>query len=124
MGWRGGNLFQHVIAFDQFTEDGVLMIELSRTSVANEELASGRIWIRGPRHRNGASHMGTIIELGLDGITRTALSPGSFLGRILCIRISSLNHEILDYPVKTCPIIKSFSRQRLEIFDGLRCYVG
>src|SRR5439155_19002879 len=36
-----GNLFQHVIAFDQFAESRVLMVKKTRGAMANEELAAG-----------------------------------------------------------------------------------
>jgi len=35
---RRGDLFQHVVAFDQFAERGVLMVEKARVAMADEKL--------------------------------------------------------------------------------------
>ena len=40
---RGGDFFQHVVAFDQFAERGVLLVEKARVAVADEKLAAGGI---------------------------------------------------------------------------------
>jgi hypothetical protein len=41
MGWRRGNFLQNIIAFNQFSEGGILMIKETRGSVTDEELAPG-----------------------------------------------------------------------------------
>src|SRR4051812_17438009 len=101
----GGNFFEYVIPFDQFSENGVLMIELPWASVTNEELAAPRIGIGCARHRNGATHVRPVIELGFNRIAGSTLAPLIFLSRVLRVGIAALNHETLDHPMKTLAVI-------------------
>ena len=82
MSRRGGDLFEHVVAFDQLAEGRVLMIQLGRAAVADEELASGGIGIVGAGHGNDAADVGMVVEFGVDLIAGAARSPGSFLGGV------------------------------------------
>ena len=47
-----GDFFEHIVSFDQLAKRRVLMVELTRVAVADEELASGGVRIRGTSHRD------------------------------------------------------------------------
>ena len=63
---RVGDFRQHVIAFDQFAERGVLTVEKRGVAVADEKLAAGGIGVRTARHGNDAPLVRAVVELGLD----------------------------------------------------------
>src|SRR5215469_14097043 len=67
--WRVANFAEHVVAFDQFTERGVLPIEARYRRKADKELRARRIRVRFARHRDHTTLMGMIVELGLDFVT-------------------------------------------------------
>ena len=68
-------------------------------------------------HRNDAPDVGTIVEFRLDLIARAAFTPMVFFARIFRERIAALNHEALDHTMKAGAVVKSFFRERFEIFD-------
>ena len=49
---------QHILAFNQFAKGRVLMVEPVHRAEADEELRTGRVWIRTARHRNHATRRG------------------------------------------------------------------
>ena len=61
--------------------------------------------------------MRTIVELRLDLVARAAFTPMVFFARIFRERIAALNHEALDHAMKAGAVVKSFFRERFEIFD-------
>ena len=115
----GRDALKHVISTDKFTEGCVLLVEELGVTVADEELAAGRVRARRAGHRDDAAHMRLGIELGLHlvaGIARAGDALGSGLG----VRAAALHHEALDDPVKGRAIIETLAGQPLEIFNSLR----
>ena len=98
-----GDFFQHVVAFDQFAEGGVLAVEKLRVAVADEKLAAGRIGILRARHREHAAHVRFVVELGLDLVAGIAGAPARLLALVLGQRIAALDHEALDDAMKAVP---------------------
>src|SRR5712672_560760 len=49
------NILEHVVAFDQFAERRVLMVQASNRRQADKKLRAGRIRLRLPRHRDDAA---------------------------------------------------------------------
>src|SRR5579884_691485 len=77
----------------------------------------------GASHGNNAALVRAVVEFGLDLVTGTAGAPACFGVRIFGERVATLNHETLNDAVKTGAVVKTFSRQRLEIFNGSGCDV-
>ncbi len=121
---RAGDFREHIVAFDQFAERGVLAVEERGVAVADEKLAAGGIGICAARHGDDPALVGAVVELGLDGVAGAACAPMTFLAGVLGERIAALNHETLDDAVETGAVVKSFLGQCLEIFDGLGRDVG
>src|SRR5215831_11286411 len=94
-----------------------------RISMADKELAAGRIRVLGPRHGKHAAVVVAVIKFGSDFITWIARAPAMFGFRILGKRVSPLNHEALDDPVKAGAVIEAFFGQGLEILDGFGRHV-
>ena len=61
-----------------------------------------------------------VIELRLDFVARAAGAPGMFLAGVLGERVPALNHEVLNDPVKTGAVIKTFLGEFLKILDVFR----
>src|SRR5439155_14405691 len=91
-----GDFFKNFVAFHQFPESGVLVIEGLGGAVADEKLAARRVWICRASHGDDAAHVWAVVELRFDGIPRTARPPLLLLARILGQRVAALNHETLD----------------------------
>src|SRR5438552_10769241 len=123
MGGCGGNLFEHVIAFYQFAERGVLVIDKVGVAMTDKELAAGRIRIIRSRHGKNAAVVLAIVEFGLDFVARIARSPLGFLAGILCQRIAALNHKILNDTMETSAVIESLPGKGLEVFDRFRRHI-
>jgi hypothetical protein len=117
MSRRGRDFFEHVVAFDQFAEGGVLMVQLSRIAVADEKLASGGIGILGTGHGDHAANVGMVVEFRGDFVAGIAGAPHGFLRRIFGEGIAALDHEAFDDAVETGSIVKTFFREVGEIFD-------
>src|SRR5581483_6286705 len=98
---RGGNFLEHIVTIDQLAKRGVLMIEETGVTVADEKLAAGGIRIGGARHGENAANVRAVIELRLDRVTGSTGAPAVLGGRVLRERIATLDHETLDYPMKT-----------------------
>src|SRR5262245_21955437 len=64
--------------------------------------------------------MGLVVELSLDLIARAARAPTALLGFILSVRITALNHKILDDAMEACPIVEAFVSKLLEVLDMSR----
>src|SRR5262245_21418692 len=93
------------------------MIEPVHRGEADEELRTGRVWIRPSRHRDHAAVVTMIAELGLDVVPGSACAVAVLFCRIFRIRIAALDHESFDDPMENCPVVKSLARQFLEILD-------
>ena len=117
---RGGDFFQHVVAFDQFAEGGVLAVEESWVAVADEKLGASRIGIIRARHGEHTAFVGAFVEFRFDLVAGAAGAPVIFLARIFCQRVAALDHETFDDAVKTGAVVKTFLGEGLEILDRLR----
>src|SRR2546423_4621963 len=63
--WNAGNFFEYVIAFDQFAESRVLVVQGGRGAMADEKLTPGGVrtsWRAG--HRDYPAHMWPVVKLG------------------------------------------------------------
>jgi hypothetical protein len=116
-------LAEHIVAFDQFTEGGVLAVQETSICKADEKLAASGIGIRGASHGENAAHVGTFIEFGFDLVPGTAGAPHGFLAGILGERIATLDHEAFDDAMKGGAVVKTFAGKCFEVLDGLWCDV-
>src|SRR6478672_8895295 len=105
---RVTNLGQNVIAFDQFAERRVFVIETRNAPQTNEELRTGRVRIVFTRHRKDAADMREIVEFSLYFVARSAFAITAFFCRIFGVRVTTLDHEALDDPVKDGAVVKTF----------------
>src|SRR5262245_41082117 len=88
-GRRGRDLFQHVVAFDEFAEGRVLVIQEPRLAVADEELAAGGIRVRRAGHGQRAAQMRLVVELSFDRVAGSALAPDTFFAVVLRVGIAA-----------------------------------
>src|SRR5690349_4468211 len=107
-----GDLLQDVIALDEFAKRSVLVIEETRVSMTDKELAAGRVRIVGACHGKNTPIMMVIIKLGFNLVARPTRTPTAFRLGIFGERISTLNHKALNDPVKAGAIVKTFLGER------------
>jgi len=108
--------FKDLAAPMELTKAGVLTVEKRSIAEADEKLTAGRIGVLAPGHGECAKNVFFFVKLGIDGIAGPASAdPGviSFLAQ----RVSSLNHESINNPVKGCSIIKTLLGQLAEIIN-------
>src|SRR3989338_9203734 len=86
-----------------------------------EELTSVCVRAR-VRHRENSANYFLAIDFIRKLITRTACSPSRHLSVILAERVAALNHEILNYSVEPCVIVKPAPCQCDKILHGLWCF--
>src|SRR5216684_5446561 len=72
------DFLQHIVAFNEFAERRVLMVEPAYRGEADEELRTGGVGIWSTRHRDYAALVTVIVELGLDVVTRSAFAVAVF----------------------------------------------
>src|SRR5262249_49879832 len=113
------DLFQHIIAFDQFAKSRVLTVKKRRIREANEKLATRGIRMLRARHRNDTAFMLATIKFRFDFVTWIARAPFRFLRGILGLWIAALDHESLDDSMKTGAIVKAFIGKGLKILNRL-----
>jgi hypothetical protein len=122
--WRITNLCEDILALDQFAERGVLAIEPRNRRKTDKKLRTSRIGISASRHRYHAAIMGMMVEFRFDFVTRAPLPIALLFGRILRIRVSTLNHESFHDSVENGPIIKAIPGQLLKVLDCIRRGIG
>ena len=64
--------------------------------------------------------MRLVVKLGLDLVTRAAGAPAGFRLGVPGQRIAALNHEVFDDAMKGRAVVKTLTRELLEIFNRLR----
>src|SRR6185437_15557586 len=95
----GADFREHVLAFHEFSENGVVIVEPWSRNERDEKLASIRVRTRVCHRKNaGPGVLERRIELVFEAVSRPSGS--------LPEAIPSLNHEVLDDPVKDGPVIK------------------
>src|SRR5262245_51898041 len=67
--------------------------------------------------------MRTLIELGLDLISWITCPPEMLRGRVLRVRIASLDHETLDDAMKCGAVVKTLAGKLLEVFNSFGSYL-
>src|ERR1044072_9255252 len=88
----------------------------------DEKLTSRAVGIVGSSHAQDAPLMLHVVELCLDPILWTSRAPCAGITR-LRVRISALDHETRDYPVKLRPIVESLASKFLEVGHMVRGFV-
>lgn len=104
-----GNLIHEFHALDRLAEDGVLIVQMRRGDVADEELRAGAVGIGRACHRERARLMLAIVELGIDRPARAA-HPGP-------CGVAALNHESFNHAMKDRAVVKFAVGEVLEISD-------
>src|SRR4030095_12968601 len=118
--WGVADLIEHIQAFDQFAKRRVLVIEPTNRLKTNEELTACRVRLGFACHGNDTAFVRMIVKLGFDPVTSRALPVTAFLRRVFGVGIAALNHEPLHDAMKNRAVVKTGSRQFLEVRDRFR----
>ena len=117
----------HLVDLLLHIQQGLIVIDLTGDDV---ELTSRRfllgiyiIPLAGGGQGSALVEILGIDELGRKGITHVAPAQCLSLGRVLTLRVSRLDHEVLDDPVEQRTIVWAFLGQLNEVVPMFRCLV-
>ena len=115
-GGHGGDGFEHLVAFDQLAEGGVLFVEELGVAVAEEELGAGAVRVGGAGGGEHAAHVRLRVELGFD-LVAGATGAGHATRALFGVGAAALDHEAFDNAVKRGAVVEALLGEFLEVFD-------
>ena len=107
----GVDAADHVMAFDDFTKNGMPTVQVRLRKLRDKELGTGRI-LATVCHGDDSRFVLEVVLFVIDGVTGTA--------RSIPVRITALDHESLDDTVESETIIKALVCKVDKVRDGVR----
>jgi hypothetical protein len=118
IGWNDADFHDDVEArlVGRFAKSGVLTIEVSVLSSADEELRTAGVRVAGASHRKNASFVRCLVEFGFD-VVAGATHSGTF-------GATALDHETVDDAMKNKAVVIADFRKAEHVFHVTRCNIG